>query len=101
MQPDSVISRAADLMLDARLNYRDAEDLLRRFLFRRALDRAAGNICHAAALVGIHRNHFTRELDRLQMRDLPRQISERRAQLELWRKSPARSRKRISNAIAA
>jgi DNA-binding NtrC family response regulator len=86
MQENAILMQAADLLLDAGIDYREAEDLLRSVLFRRALDRSAGNICHAAIAVGIHRNHFTRELDKLKLRHLPKQIrdSHRQEQLNLY-----------------
>ena len=83
-----IIGKVADHFLDAGISFSEARDMLRVVLFRKALDRTNGNICHAAVLVGIHRNHFTRELDRLDLRDLPRRIraSRRQEQLKLWRK---------------
>jgi hypothetical protein len=105
MQQDGILVQAADALLDARSNYREAEQMLRTLLFRRALERCGGNICHAAAMVGVHRNHFTRDLEQMQIRDLPKQIREARRkeaeQLDLWSRPAKRSRAERRRAAAA
>lgn len=90
MKEKSPINAVADLFLDAGATYQKSEEMLRAALLRRALQRTDGNISHAAALVSMHRNHFTRELELLQLRELPKQIRQAKRtageQLPLWRR---------------
>jgi len=102
------MTQAADLLLDSGSSYAEGEYLLRASMLRRALHRANGNICHAAAAVGMHRNHFTNQLVQLNLRELPRQIrrahkeTKRQEQLALFRRPGARERRAaaLNNAVA-
>ena len=49
-----------------------------------ALKRAEGNQCHAASLLGIHRNTLSRHLEDLELKQLPAEIRrQKRDQLAL------------------
>ena len=99
---DSPINTVADLFLDAGSSYQQSEERLREALLRQALHRTGGNICRAAALVSMHRNHFSRELETLHLQNLPKQIraSKRSSgeQLRLWRRKDQRSTQKSSRA---
>ena len=65
VQPrDAQVAAAAAPVFEEELNLEQAE----RRLIRLALDRAAGNITHAARLLGISRDTLRYRLDRLQIR---------------------------------
>jgi DNA-binding NtrC family response regulator len=93
MNNDSPMNKAVDLLLDSNTHYQDAEDLLRARMLVRSLQRTHGNICHAAALIGMHRNNFTRELEKFGMVNVPGRIREARKasglQMNLWHGRPA------------
>lgn len=71
---DSPISQAAVLSLEAGLSDHRAADLLLRSRTVEALERTAGNVCHAAKLLDVHRNTVTRRLADLELSDLPAEI---------------------------
>jgi Bacterial regulatory protein, Fis family len=69
---------AVRLALDAGVKEVEAIRLFKRDLIAEALERAQGNQCRAAALLGLHRNTLTRQLEELELRELPGAL--RRAQ---------------------
>lgn len=58
----SLIARAAGMMLDANLQLEVSQALLREAIWKEALRRTGGNKSKAAAMIGVHRNTFTRGL---------------------------------------
>jgi Bacterial regulatory protein, Fis family len=93
MENAKLIDQVADLMLDAGCDHWEAASLHRAALLRRALERTDGNVCRAAVLLRMHRNSFMRSLAELGMRELPRELKDRRQeerrqnQLRLWNES--------------
>ena len=49
-------------MLDLEIRYEDARREFERCFITRALARTRGNLCRAAALLGLHRNTLARKM---------------------------------------
>lgn len=84
------IRETAKLVLDAGISWKQKGEVLDRELLVEALERTRGNMCRAARILQMHRNTVTRQLDRLQLRHLPRKLREanRQQPLAFMRKPP-------------
>jgi hypothetical protein len=80
LQPsaNSLFRQVASVALDAQCTEHEAITLLRSSLLQESLERTGGNICHAALMLGKHRNRVAQVLGELQLRDLPREIRQSR-----------------------
>lgn len=77
-----LVGRAADQMLLHGCSMEDAVRMLRDKMLIRALEACAGNITAASRKLGQHRNTMARELERLNLTELPKQIRRRHRVLE-------------------
>jgi hypothetical protein len=73
-----LVGRVVDQMLTAGMKLEDGLVTIKRGLIVEALERNDGNLCRASQQLGRHRNTIARELERLQLSELPAQIRKAR-----------------------